>query len=481
MEGGSNADAGPPRNLSHLASLVFGVPLLLDDRKAAIISGILVDKINGTPKLSPTAIEDEIYRDDYFGSRIDQSSGICTIYAIGTLVRRKTLLDAASGLVSYSDIKHYINGAISDNRVKGILLQIDSFGGEAGDCFELADYIREKNAEKPIWGSADINAMSAGYALLSSCERCFVAPRGQVGSIAAVIVHMERSKQNEMMGLTYTVIRSLPQKALGTSLEPLPQEAFDKYSASIKKTGRAFADLVSRNRPALGVEAILGLEGQWYDADDARALNLVDDVLTFEQTFEAFASRLESGKPEPPPQRQAPIEPTEEDGMSGANNNPQGGNPNPAATENSPSPPPTPAPTPNANQPAAQAPGTGAVVPIAAAAGAGDAVWNKYITEMRETCEVAGHPEMLGEFLAANIPVHDARKKLIDMRAAAANSAAPNISNTNPGASQPNSANVSLFGNAASLSFDTKTPMTKAQEDAWNAAFERVRPARAAS
>lgn len=447
----------------------------MDQRKADIIAGVIVDKINGT-QLSPTA-EEELYRDDHFGTRLDNSTGISTIYAIGSLVRRKSLIDAVSGLISYADIKHHFQTSLSDSRVRGIMFQVDTYGGEAGDCFELADFIREARAEKPIWGVADIDALSAGYALLSSCERCFIAPRGSGGSIGAIIVHCERSRQNEMIGLTYTVLRSAPQKALGTPYEELPQPAIDKYMASLARTGKAFADLVARNRPQLSTDAIIGTEGQWYDAEDAAALNLVDGVRTFDDAFMEFAARLDTGVvPQPPPPAPAPIEPEEID-MTEAT----GGAPNPATAVPNPAAP-NPAAPPAVETAAPVMPGAGQVIPIASAAGASGEVWQRYISDMRETCELAGQPQRLGEFLGLNLSVADARKKLIDERAAAATAAAGHTSTVNPGASAGNgggngvlSASLGAFG---SLSFDTSTPMTADQAAGWDREFAKTRAMR---
>lgn len=456
----------------------------MDDRKASTIADVFTEAMRGQ-KLSPTA-EEELYRDDYFGTRIEQNSGIATIYAIGSLVRRKTWLDAVSGLVSYSDIKHHLTEALNNGRVRGIMLQIDSFGGEAGDCFELSDFIRESRAVKPIWGVADIDALSAGYALLSACDRCFVAPRGSAGSIGAVIIHCERSRMNEAIGVTYTVLRSAPQKALGTSVEPLPEKAAEKYLASLAKTGQAFADLVSRNRPGLSRDAILATEGQWYDAEEARTLNLVDDVLTFDAAFQQFADRLDAGiSPEPPPPAPAPIEEEENDMTTAANN---GTNP-PAATGTAPAPGTSPAP---AIETAAPLPGTGQpdnVVSLDQARGQERAAYAAYVNDMTQTCELAGAPQRLGDFLRQNLSVADARKRLLDERAAATAGAAPDTSNTNPAAGSAaqggstgglaqllgNRGGIAGGGGMGNLAFDTASPMSAEQSAEWDKAFARAR------
>ena len=50
-------------------------------------------------------------------------------------------LDAESGLQSYESIRADFQDAVRDPRIHGILLDVDSPGGEVGGLFDLADEI----------------------------------------------------------------------------------------------------------------------------------------------------------------------------------------------------------------------------------------------------------------------------------------------------------------------------------------------------
>ena len=56
----------------------------------------------------------------------------------GSLVKRSLGMEAASGLTSYGEIAAMLDSALADPQVSGILLAIDSPGGEASGSFELA-------------------------------------------------------------------------------------------------------------------------------------------------------------------------------------------------------------------------------------------------------------------------------------------------------------------------------------------------------
>src|SRR4051812_10583248 len=193
------------RDLPHLAARLFGTPLLIDPRKLDAIVPAFLKRLNGEddePEGAPANPREPVI-----------ANGIAVIPVIGTLVRRKTMLDAYSGLTSYGDLRESIQCALDDARARAILLDIDSFGGEAPGCFEFCDWLFAQRGNKPIWAVADVDALSAGYAIMAQADRVLVAPSGSAGSIGAVAVHCERSQYNEAMGFSYTVIRAGLRKA----------------------------------------------------------------------------------------------------------------------------------------------------------------------------------------------------------------------------------------------------------------------------
>ena len=65
-------------------------------------------------------------------------TGIAVIPVVGTLVKRAMGIEAASGLMSYDEIDDRLDATLADPQIGGILLDLDSPGGEAGGVFELA-------------------------------------------------------------------------------------------------------------------------------------------------------------------------------------------------------------------------------------------------------------------------------------------------------------------------------------------------------
>ncbi len=299
------------RDLPHLAGRLFDTPLVIDARKLEAIVPALTRRMAGDPdgQLDPADQARDV-------DIVQDVGAIAVISAFGSLVRRKNAVQAYSGLTSYADLGAAFSQAIADNNVKAVLLRLDSFGGEAGGCFELCERIYQGRKVKPIWAVADIYALSGAYAIGCSAERLYVAPSGQVGSIGVVAVHCETSRMNDAMGVTYTVFRSGERKADLNPLEPLSAPAASRLQASMDRNRETFAKMVARNR-RLKLAAVMATEGAWYDADEALGLKLVDGVLGFEDVLQSLYSKVSGAAPSIEGAAPAPGADPSDDGYDG--------------------------------------------------------------------------------------------------------------------------------------------------------------------
>ncbi|HEX3860380.1 MAG TPA: S49 family peptidase [Stellaceae bacterium] len=291
------------RDLPHLAGRLFDAPLLMDARKLDGVVPAFMRRLAGDPDQTDPADQRDPGEPTIAG-------GIAVIPVIGSLVRRKTAMDAFSGLSSYGDIVGAVSAAAANPGVKAVLLQIDSFGGEAAGCFEACDALFALRGTKPIWASADVYALSGGYALASCADRLYVAPSGQIGSIGVVAVHCEFSQQNAAEGIAYTVLRAGDMKAAGNPLEPLDPRFAAKMQQSLDRNRAKFADMVVRNRRGVTLRQVLATEGTWLEPEEALPLKLVDGVATFADAFGMLADAVAAPQEPPAPIGQEPPDPS---------------------------------------------------------------------------------------------------------------------------------------------------------------------------
>ncbi len=112
--------------------------------------------------------------------------------------------------------------------VERIVLDIDSPGGSAVGAFELAADIRAMAQQKPITGIVNFMAYSGGYLIGAACSELVVSQTSGVGSIGVIASHMDRSKQEEGMGVKVTTVFAGAHKNDLSPHEPLSDQSL-KY------------------------------------------------------------------------------------------------------------------------------------------------------------------------------------------------------------------------------------------------------------
>jgi capsid assembly protease len=219
--------------------------------------------------------------------------GIAVIEIAGVLIHRGSWIGQSSGQTSYEGISAQIEAAASDPSVRGLALEIDSFGGEVAGVFDLADRIRAIRGSKPVWAFVAEHAFSAGYALASQANRILLPRTGAVGSIGVVVLHADLSAQLDQDGVRVTLIHSGQHKVDGNPYEPLPENVRDDIQREIDVLRFLFAETVAAGRAGqLSQEAALATEAATYRGVDAVSAGLADEVIDLTRGFARFRESL---------------------------------------------------------------------------------------------------------------------------------------------------------------------------------------------
>ena len=91
--------------------------------------------------------------------------------------------------------------ALDDKDIRAIAIRIDSPGGEANGCDELARAIYEARGKKPIWSYVSGMACSGGYWLASATDRIVVSDLAVLGSIGVTISVRDTSRRDANSGI----------------------------------------------------------------------------------------------------------------------------------------------------------------------------------------------------------------------------------------------------------------------------------------
>ncbi|WP_296426619.1 S49 family peptidase [Yoonia sp.] len=296
---------------AQIAQRAFNTPLMVDPAKAlAFLSGLGpritgqditfqgfgVEQLDQTTAALPA-------RASLFGNDLAQRhqrnggqpfavvDGIAVIEISGTLVHRGAWIGQSSGLTSYEGIAAQLQAALADPGVRGIALDIDSFGGEVAGAFDLADRIRAARSQKPIHAFVAEHALSAGYVLASQADRIILPRTGAVGSIGVVALHTDMSGALDQKGIAVTLIHAGAHKVDANPYQPLPDAIHDQMQRELEVARFLFAETVSAGRgDRLTHAAALATEAAVFRGADAIAAGLADDLADPVTAFRTFAA-----------------------------------------------------------------------------------------------------------------------------------------------------------------------------------------------
>lgn len=277
--------------LPHLASRLFGTPLLVHRAKLDVILAVMGERLGVAPPLADLALPAP-------KSATTAPTGIAVIPILGTLVKRSLGMEAASGLTSYSEIAAMLDAAVADPMVSGILLDIDSPGGEASGSFELARRVREAAAIKPIWAVANDAAYSAAYAIAASAQRLFVTETGGVGSIGVIALHVDQSIKDATDGYRYTAITAGAHKNDYSPHEPLSDAAKSELQSEVDRLYAIFTEHVAAMR-GLDLDAVRATEAGLFFGANAVVQGLADGIQTLDATLTEFQLFLNASQNAP--------------------------------------------------------------------------------------------------------------------------------------------------------------------------------------
>lgn len=300
---------------AHIAARVLSKPLLIEPSYASIFFSALGDRMGidaigdnlgstmGIDGMRKTAESYQVRERRFGGGSYApyavMGDGVAVISVEGSLVHKTGYLEPDSGMQGYDGIRGKMEQAIKDPMVNGILLNIDSPGGEVSGAFDMADFIRSAGAKKPVWSYAGDTMASAAYLLGAQAAKVYASQTASVGSIGVLVAHADMSRQLEGKGVKVTLIHSGKHKVDGNPYATLPDDVKNKIQGEIDTLRDKFAGLVALGRNK-SKDQILETEARVYSALDALQAGLVDGVMTFDEVIATFSSTFaRSGETQP--------------------------------------------------------------------------------------------------------------------------------------------------------------------------------------
>jgi protease-4 len=192
-----------------------------------------------------------------------------------------------AGFSMVEDLQNQLKKAIADNKVKAIVVRINSPGGEVTASDRLHHLIQEANKLKPVVAYMDTIAASGGYYAACGARKIMAHPTTLTGSIGVIIAGIDYSELLGKVGVSMQAYKSGKFKDMLSGARPPTEEEAAYLNAMVRETYERFLEVVSaaRGKPVDELRDSPAADGRIYSGKVARAKGMVDATGFIEDAY----------------------------------------------------------------------------------------------------------------------------------------------------------------------------------------------------
>lgn len=219
------------------------------------------------------------------------SNKIAVIYAEGEIVDG----DGKPGNIGDQKFVKYISSAYQDDKVKAIVLRVNSPGGSVLASENIWRELSLAKADgKPIVVSMGDYAASGGYYISTMADSIFAEPNTLTGSIGVVGAIPNASKLlDDKIGIHFDSVKTGPFSTGLTPFYPLSSAETQLIQKQIEKTYEDFLQKVVEGRGMSRDSVHAIAQGRVWTGERAIGIGLVDRIAGLDEAIAAAASLAE--------------------------------------------------------------------------------------------------------------------------------------------------------------------------------------------
>ena len=174
-------------------------------------------------------------------------------------------------------------------RVRGVLLDLSSGGGESTASMDLYLAVKRLDQVKPVYASIGSLGASGAYLAALGARRIFAYPDSGVGSIGVVSAHVAVRDLARRLGISVELLHAGAHKDAYQGYRPLTDEERSMFQAVTDEIYEQFVAVVARERKMTLDQVRPLATGEFWTGMRARELGLIDAVADREAALEELA------------------------------------------------------------------------------------------------------------------------------------------------------------------------------------------------
>lgn len=193
-----------------------------------------------------------------------------------------------SATYSHRKFMEQLNHVKEDDRVRAVILRVNSPGGGVVESAEIHNKILElqQDAKKPVYVSMGSMAASGGYYISAPANKIYASPETLTGSLGVIMQGVNYAELAEKYGVEFVTIKSGPYKDIMSGSREMTEEERKILQEMIDNSYEGFVKVISDGRGMSINEVKEIADGRIYDGRQALELNLIDGFGYLEDVIE---------------------------------------------------------------------------------------------------------------------------------------------------------------------------------------------------
>lgn len=165
-----------------------------------------------------------------------------------------------------------------DNSISGVILRVDSPGGDAVASDEILSELKALSSKKPLVISMSDVAASGGYYIAMTGDPVLAYPDTVTGSIGVIYGKVNIQGLYDKLGISTEILKRGANADIDSALRPLTPDSRRKLREGVEFIYDGFLKRVAEGRKRPVEEIAPVAEGRVWLGSDARERGLVDDL-----------------------------------------------------------------------------------------------------------------------------------------------------------------------------------------------------------
>ena len=216
-----------------------------------------------------------------------RGEGVALIYVDGTLTASSEGGMTGWG-TSAESLVEQLHRARKEDRIKAVLLRVDSPGGTPAAAEEVFTEVRRTARKKPVVVSVGDMCASAAYQIASASDCIYASPDSDVGSIGVIAQLINLEGLNQKIGVRYFIFTKGQHKDMYSPFRvPTPEETAILQGQMQVAYDNFIANVARGRQGRMTEEKVRELaNGLTWPGVEAKGLGLIDELGNFRDAAE---------------------------------------------------------------------------------------------------------------------------------------------------------------------------------------------------